>query len=151
MAVRLLGEQPAAQTTRAGVRTRRAQHRARYLWCRSGGTSGDDSAIEAWRKTIHTVLKKVDVDDLGDMDAQTLLESIPEEDDAGRGRQDLHKIEKDLIVKVVFCAAPGRHVLLVGAKAKLAKKCFVLRNLLSHYHWRLSGRDVAFEAMTAAK
>ena len=41
-----------------------------------------------------------------------------------------------------------RHVLLVGAKHKLANKCFVLRNLLSHYHWRLSGRDVAFEQMT---
>ena len=60
----------------------------------------------------------------------------------------VRKIEKELSVKVVFCAAPDPHVLLVGAKAKLAKKCFVLRNLLSHYHGRLSGRDVAFEAMT---
>ena len=33
--------------------------------------------------------------------------------------------------------------------AKLQKKTFVLRNLLSHYHWRLSGRDVAFEQMVA--
>ena len=30
-------------------------------------------------------------------------------------------------------------------------QCFALRNLLSHYHWRLSGRDVAFETMTATK
>ena len=36
------------------------------------------------------------------------------------------------------------------AEAKLSKKCFAIRNLLSHYHWRLSGRDVAFETMTAS-
>jgi hypothetical protein len=34
------------------------------------------------------------------------------------------------------------HVLLVGAKAKLAKKCFVLRNILAHYYWRLTGQEV---------
>ena len=65
----------------------------------------------------------------------------------GRGRRDLAAIEKDLSVKVVFCE--NRHVLLVGAKAKLQKKCLSLRILLSHYHWRLSGRDVSFESMTA--
>ena len=33
------------------------------------------------------------------------------------------------------------HVLLVGSKAKLQKKCVQLRNLLSHYHWRLTGTE----------
>ena len=55
-------------------------------------------------------------------------------------------MEKELSVKVAFCG--DDHVLLVGAKAKLQKKAFAMRNLLSHYHWRLSGRDVAFETMT---
>lgn len=104
-----------------------------------------------WRKAISAAVKKVEVDDLGSMDAQALFESIPETDDNGRGLQDMRKLESELSVKVVFCAPPCKHVLLVGAKAKLAKKCFVLRNLLSHYHWRLSGRDVAFDAMTATK
>jgi hypothetical protein len=108
------------------------------------------SGVEAeLRRAAKTALKKVDVEDLGPMDAAQLWDCIPEEDGNGRGRQDLRKVEKELSVKVVFCAPPGTHVLLVGAKPKLAKKCFVLRNLLSHYHWRLSGRDVAFDAMTA--
>lgn len=111
----------------------------------------NDATEETWRKAITSALKKVDVEDLGDMDAQALLDAIPEQDSNGRGMQDLRKTEKELSVKVVFCAAPCRHVMLVGAKAKLTKKCFVLRNLLSHYHWRLSGRDVAFETMTASK
>jgi hypothetical protein len=89
----------------------------------------------------------VEVEDLGPMHAQALLSSIPQVDASGRGMHDLRQVEKELSVKVVFCS--DGHVLLVGAKQKLTKKCFVLRNLLSHYHWRLSGRDVAFEAMTA--
>ena len=109
------------------------------------GSDGD----EAWPKLIATALKKADVDDLGEMDAAALLASIPETDGNGRGLQDLRAMEKDLGVKVVFCA--NKHVLLVGPKAKLQKKCFALRNLLSHYHWRLSGRDVAFETMTATR
>eukprot|EP00443_Scrippsiella_acuminata_P074732 CAMPEP_0115549208 /NCGR_PEP_ID=MMETSP0271-20121206/94571_1 /TAXON_ID=71861 /ORGANISM="Scrippsiella trochoidea, Strain CCMP3099" /LENGTH=68 /DNA_ID=CAMNT_0002982719 /DNA_START=1 /DNA_END=203 /DNA_ORIENTATION=- len=68
------------------------------------------------------------------MDAADLWSSIPTEDAAGRGKQDLQKIEKELNVKVCFC--DDSHILLVGAKAKLQKKCFVIRNLLSHYHWR---------------
>ena len=28
---------------------------------------------------------------------------------------------------------------------QLSKKCVTLKTLLSHYHWRLSGRDVAME------
>jgi len=110
------------------------------------------TAFEAeWHKAIEGVLKKVEVEDLGEMDAQRLLASIPETDADGRGLHDLRLLERELSVKVVFCAPPCTHVLLVGAKAKLSKKCFVLRNLLSHYHWRLSGRDVAFEAMTATR
>ena len=116
----------------------------------SGVGSNEAAAFETeWRKAIVTALKKVEVEDLGPMDSAALWESIPEEDSSGRGRQDLIRVEKELSVKVVFCAPPCKHVLLVGAKAKLSKKCFVLRNLLSHYHWRLSGRDVAFEVMTA--
>jgi hypothetical protein len=104
---------------------------------------------ETWRKTIMAAIKKVDVEDLGDMDADRLRASIPEEDASGRGLRDLARLEKELAVKVVFCS--NRHVLLVGAKTKLQKKCFVLRNLLSHYHWRLSGRDVAFNTMVAKR
>ena len=116
-------------------------------------TSADHEAAVAafdagWRKAVASALKKADVDDLGVMDADALLASIPE-DANGRGLQDLRAMEKDLGVKVVFCT--NQHVLLVGPKAKLGKKCFVLRNLLSHYHWRLSGRDVAFETMTATR
>ena len=107
-----------------------------------------------WSKQAASVLKKIEVEDLGDMDAQNLKEVIPEEDNSGRGMRDLLKLEEELQVKVVFIDNPAepkqhKHVLLVGAKAKLAKKCLVIRNLLSHYHWRLSGRDVSFESMVA--
>ena len=100
-------------------------------------------------KRLGVSLKKADVDDLGPMDAAALLASIPEADADGRGLADLRGTEARLGVKVAFCS--NGHVLLVGPKAKLAKKCSALRNLLSHYHWRLSGRDVAFETMTASK
>jgi len=107
-----------------------------------------------WSKQLATVLKKLEVEDLGDMDAPSLREVIPEEDSGGRGMRDLVRLEQELQVKVVFLDNPDepkvhKHVLLVGAKAKLAKKCLVIRNLLSHYHWRLSGRDVSFESMVA--
>ena len=113
-------------------------------------TSPEQSAAEYeahWSKQIAAAVKKVDVENLGPMNAAELWEAIPEEDSAGRGRRDLAAMEKELAVKVCFC--DNGNVLLVGAKAKLQKKCFMLRNLLSHYHWRLSGRDVAFETMTA--
>ena len=112
-------------------------------------TSPEQSAAEYeahWSKQIAAAVKKVDVENLGPMNAAELWEAIPEEDSAGRGRRDLAAMEKELAVKVCFC--DNGNVLLVGAKAKLQKKCFMLRNLLSHYHWRLSGRDVAFETMT---
>jgi hypothetical protein len=95
-----------------------------------------------WEKSIHSALKKVIVEDLGNMDATALLPTIPETDE-GRGMQDMMAMQKKLSVKVVFDDETG-HVFLVGDSKKLEKKCFVLRNLLSHYHWRLSGRDVSF-------
>ena len=113
-------------------------------------TSPEQSAAQYeahWSKQIAAAVKKVDVENLGPMNAAELWAAIPEDDSAGRGRRDLAAMEKELGVKVCFC--DNGNVLLVGAKAKLQKKCFVLRNLLSHYHWRLSGRDVAFETMTA--
>lgn len=114
------------------------------------GQDDDPSSEEEllWQKNVSNALKKIEVEDLGDMDAIALKESIPEEDDAdGRGMRDLCKLEKQLSIKVVFCAS-NKHVLLVGQKSKLQKKCFVLRNMLSHYHWRLSGKDVSFGTMT---
>jgi hypothetical protein len=113
-------------------------------------TSPEQSAAQYeahWSKQIAAAVKRVDVENLGPMNAAELWEAIPEEDSAGRGRRDLAAMEKELAVKVCFC--DNGTVLLAGAKAKLQKKCFMLRNLLSHYHWRLSGRDVAFETMIA--
>lgn len=83
------------------------------------------------------------------MDAVSLAASIPPESANVRGMCDLNKLEKELSVKVAFCG--DGHVLLASARAKLQKKCFVLCNMLSHYHWRLSGRDVSFESMVATE
>lgn len=94
-----------------------------------------------WNKQIETALKKIHVEDLGALNTTELKDSIPLEDSEGRGRKDLEALEKKLSVKVVFCDN-NQHVLLVGQKQKLQKKCFVLRSILSHYHWRLSGKDV---------
>jgi hypothetical protein len=96
-----------------------------------------------WEKSIHSALKKVICEDLGNMDATALLSTIPETDPEGRGMQEIEAMENKFSVKVVFDDETG-HVFLVGESKKLEKKCFVLRNLLSHYHWRLSGRDVSF-------
>ena len=96
----------------------------------------EQGAFEArWKDRIASGLRKVEVEDLGDMDAPRLWAAIPPTPEAAAGGT-CAAIEKDLSVKVVFCE--NRHVLLVGAKAKLQKKCLSLRNLLSHYHWRLS-------------
>lgn len=92
-----------------------------------------------WKIAVKKELKKIIVEDLGDLDATELGGSIPEEDPKGRGMADLHLMQKDLHVKVIF--HENRHVYLVGPKAKLDKKCFTLRNMLSHYHWRMSGKD----------
>jgi hypothetical protein len=97
----------------------------------------------SWEKSIRSALKKVVCEDLGHMDASALLPTIPETDSDGRGMRHIELMEKKLSVKVVFDDETG-HVFLVGDSKKLEKKCFDLRNLLSHYHWRLSGRDVSF-------
>ena len=98
------------------------------------------------KKTFHTI-KKINVEDLGNMNAKELQQSIPMNDSDGRGMVDLQNLEKKLSVKVVFDHVTG-HVLLVGDEKKLEKKVFVIRNMISHYHWKLSGKDVAFDKAT---
>jgi hypothetical protein len=97
---------------------------------------GDESSI--WEASIHSILKKMVVEDLGNWNASALLATIPDRDADGRGRHDMQETEKKLSVKIVFDEDTG-HVFLVGNAKKLEKKCFILRNILSHYHWRLSG------------
>ena len=60
-----------------------------------------DAFCERWTKQMQSVLKKVEVENLGKMDAARLWEAIPEEDGAGRGRRDLLALEHDLSVKVL--------------------------------------------------
>jgi len=103
-----------------------------------------------WEKAIRTTLKKIHVEDLGNMNAVELKTYIPEHDSEGRGMTDLYKLEKKMTIKVVFDTITG-HVLLVGDVKKLEKKVFVIRNMLSHYHWRLSGSDVAFDKATSSR
>lgn len=100
-------------------------------------------------KSIHTALKKISIEDLGNMNAIELQSSIPEKDSEGRGMNDLHDLEKKLSVKVIFDDVTN-HVLLVGEKKKLEKKVIVIRNMLSHYHWRLSGSDNTFQHSASA-
>ena len=108
--------------------------------------------------------KKIVVEDLGNLNAIELYNSIPVgKDKDGRGLDDIYEIEKSLNVKLVFgcksCSScccddnnsnntccnnnnnnnNNNHVYLVGPKPKLTKKCLVLRNILSHYYWRLTG------------
>ena len=140
----------APQQRKHGAQLERVGRSGVRVTAPAAGPEEDSAGFgERWRKLLREALKKVEVEDLGAMDATRLWEAIPEEDGAGRGRRDLAAMEKELSVKAAFCA--NEHVVLVGAKPKLAKKCFAMRNLLSHYHWRLSGRDVAFEAMTATR
>ena len=91
---------------------------------------------------IRSSMKKIKAEDLGNMQASDLLASIPEEDPQGRGLRDMKEMEKKLSVKVYFdTTSGGGHVYLVGDAKKLEKKVFVMRNVLNHYHWRLSGLD----------
>ena len=94
---------------------------------------------------IRSSMKKIKVEDLGNMQANELLASIPEVDPQGRGMKDLRDMEKKISVKIFFDKSGG-HVFLVGDAKKLEKKVFAMRNLLSHYHWRLSGRDVSVQS-----
>eukprot|EP00977_Amphora_coffeiformis_P007957 scaffold1793_cov173-Amphora_coffeaeformis.AAC.12 len=97
------------------------------------------SIMESIQKQLITAMKKVQIEDLGDMNAMELYETIPLQDAQGRGREDLERMQKESNVHVEF--AENQHVYLVGQKQKLSKKCITLRNVLSHYHWRLSGKD----------
>jgi hypothetical protein len=99
---------------------------------------------EMWKRGVRMALKKVVVEDLGNLKASELEATIPFEDPEGRGMKDLKSLEKKLAIKVTFDKDTG-HVLLIGDKKKLEKKVFVIRNMISHYHWRLFGTDVAFD------
>jgi len=122
--------------------------------CTSSKTSHDSTPQPDWKKLLLTALKKIEVQDLGNLSASELWNTIPEEDKEGRGRQDLERLEQQLSVKVVFLAKENNmdakdgdeeiqdHILLVGAKKTLEKKCLVIRNMLSHYYWRLKGKEV---------
>ena len=81
----------------------------------------------------------------GRMDAADLQQAVRESDS---GAADLAALEAGLSVLVYYDAATT-HVWLVGARKKLDKKCAEIRNLLSHYHWRMSGKDVSFDGMVA--
>jgi hypothetical protein len=106
------------------------------------GTNTEAPSVD-WNKLLQMALKKIQVEDLGDLAAIELLASIPTEDSEGRGRKDLEAIEKQLSVKVVWLLGQDdNHILLVGAKTKLEKKCLVLRNILAHYYWRLKGKQI---------
>ena len=94
-----------------------------------------------WEKSIRTTLKKITVEDLGQINATELLPTIPQQDPEGRGIDDLKTMERKLNVKVVFDIHETDHVLIVGDTKKLEKKVFAIRNMISHYHWRLSGKD----------
>ena len=100
---------------------------------------------DQWTKRVEMALRKVDEEDLGAMDAAELKQAVCE---GGDGGADLAALETSLSVLVFFDTATA-HVWLVGARKKLDKKCAEIRNLLSHYHWRMSGKDVSFDAMVA--
>jgi hypothetical protein len=118
----------------------------------AGGSSGTSELDGSkWEKGVIQALKKIVVEDLGPMSATELQSSIPPTDSEGRGMADLQSLEKKLSVKVVFDVGATDHVLLVGDEKKLEKKVFVIRNMLSHYHWRLSGSDVAFDKATSSR
>ena len=98
-----------------------------------------------WNKLIQSALKKVHVEDLGDLAGSELLPSIPVEDKEGRGQNDIESIQKQLSVKLVwvfYYDPTDNHVMLVGNKTKLEKKCLSLRNILAHYYWRLKGKQI---------
>jgi len=125
-------------------------HRGKIcIQCTDTDTGNCDLDGPKWGKNVFQVLKKIKVDDLGHMSATELQSSIPTNDAEGRGVADMNSLEKKLSVKVVFDRETD-HVLLVGDEKKLEKKVFDIRNMLSHYHWRLSGTDVTFEKATSS-
>ena len=118
-----------------------------------------EEQLELARKQVAKAIRALVEEDLGDMDATQLRPAIR---DSKTGLKDLTELEDRLKVIVFYCEAPGvegavrgsgmyrnNHVCLVGAKKTLEKKCSDVRSVLSHYHWRLSGRDVSFSDMVA--
>jgi len=122
-----------------------------------GGQGITEEHLELVRKHLAKATRALVEEDLGDMDATQLRPAIR---DSKTGLKDLTELEDRLKVIVFYCEAPGvecavrgmytnNHVRLVGAKKTLEKKCSDVRSVLSHYHWRLSGRDVSFSDMVA--
>ncbi len=127
-----------------------------------GHASGDSGGIteeqlDLARKHVAKAVRALAEEDLGDMDAAQLRPAIR---DSKNGWKDLSALENKFKIVVCYCEAPSEvgaargtytnnHVRLVGAKKTLEKKCSDVRSILSHYHWRLSGRDVAFSDMVA--
>ncbi|KAL3940369.1 MAG: hypothetical protein SGARI_000991, partial [Bacillariaceae sp.] len=66
------------------------------------GARGDEKATSDvyWNKMLQKDLKKIHVEDLGDLAAQELWATIPDEDKEERGRKDLQRLEQQLSVKV---------------------------------------------------
>jgi hypothetical protein len=129
-------------------------HRGKiFIQLTDGSTEGTATCSDLdgpkWEKNVFQALRKITVEDLGNMNATELQSTIPLNDSEGRGMADLYSLEKKLSVKVVFDR--GGHVLLVGDEKKLEKKVFVIRNMLSHYHWRLSGTDVSLAKATSSR
>lgn len=109
---------------------------------------GDESSsicfinVKGLNRKLLGVVRKLVSEDLGDMDAVELKQNIPQ-----KGMGHLGELQHQLNIKVIW--RQDGHVLLVGTHKKLKTKCTEIRSLLSHYHWRLSGKDVAFEEMVA--
>jgi len=62
-----------------------------------------DDNCDSWTKLVSATLKKVIVEDLGNMNAVELLKTIPFNDSNSRGLENLQELAKALQVKVVFC------------------------------------------------
>jgi hypothetical protein len=105
-----------------------------------------------WNQLVHSQMKKIKLEDLGDMNSTMLESSIKSSKwgptmTVGEGWAQILALEKLLGVAVVFLN--NRHVLLVGSPKKLEKKCIELRNILEHFSWRLSGKTADFQTMVA--
>lgn len=105
-----------------------------------------------WNQLVHSQMKKIKLEDLGDMNSKMLESSIKSSKwgptmTVGEGWARILVLEKLLGVVVVFLN--NRHVLLVGSPKKLTKKCIELRSILEHFSWRLSGETVDFQTMVA--
>ena len=129
-----------------------------------GGTTVEVAATDAadeskfrekWTRLLEGALNKLCEESLGAMNAPELVKAINEivnTNTGNTGIADVTALEEKLSVLVYFDCTDGPdkgNVTLLGAKKKLENKCADLRSILSHYHWRLSGKDVIFDAMVA--